>query len=135
MGVTFARVIVSNPQWPDLGVLEREFLVDTGAIYSVMAASDLETLGIERVDHFEFTLADGSHRTYDVGEASFQLATKRATSRVVFAPEGVTPLVGAVTLESMGLMVNPVTRELLPMRLVLAAIGASTIVDGVAAAR
>jgi len=31
------------------------------------------------------------------------------------------PLLGAFTLESLGLMVNPVTRELLPMRLVLAA--------------
>jgi hypothetical protein len=39
----------------------------------------------------------------------------------VFAPEGVTPLLGALTLESLGLMVNPVTRELLPMRLLLAA--------------
>jgi len=33
----------------------------------------------------------------------------------------VTPLLGAFTLESMGLMVNPVTRELTPMRLILAA--------------
>jgi hypothetical protein len=32
----------------------------------------------------------------------------------------VTPLLGAVTLESLGLMVNPVTRELIPMRLFLA---------------
>jgi hypothetical protein len=31
-----------------------------------------------------------------------------------------TPLLGALTLESLGLMVNPVTRELLPMRLFLA---------------
>jgi hypothetical protein len=38
----------------------------------------------------------------------------------VFGPEGVTPLLGVFTLESLGLMVNPVTRELSPMRLVLA---------------
>jgi len=30
------------------------------------------------------------------------------------------PLLGAVTLETLGLMVNPLTRELLPMRLMLA---------------
>ena len=46
--------------------------------------------------------------------------TKGGTSKVIFAPEGVTPLLGALTLESLGLMVNPVTRELTPMRLMLA---------------
>jgi hypothetical protein len=48
------------------------------------------------------------------------LGAGRATSKVVFAPAGATPLLGALTLESMGLMVNPVTREVLPMRLFLA---------------
>ena len=71
-----------------------------------------------------FTLADGTHQGYDIGEACFDLGVERATSRVVFAPEGVTPLIGAMTLEALGLMVNPVTRELLPMRLFLATLGA-----------
>ena len=71
--------------------------------------------------HFEFSLADGTKREYPVGEAFFELGDKRATSRVVFAPPSVTPLLGAFTLESLGLMVNPVTRELTPMRLILAA--------------
>ncbi len=66
-------------------------------------------------------MADGSHVAYDVGEATFIVGTRGRTSQVVFAPEGVTPLLGALTLESLGLMVNPVTRELLPMRLLLAA--------------
>jgi hypothetical protein len=39
---------------------------------------------------------------------------------VVFAPEDVTGLLGFFALESLGVMVNPVTRELLPMRLFLA---------------
>ncbi|MGB0062078.1 hypothetical protein [Candidatus Binatus sp.] len=41
----------------------------------------------------------------------------------MFGPPNVTPLLGALTLESLGLMVNPVTREVLPMRLFLAASG------------
>ena len=71
--------------------------------------------------HFEFSLADGTKREYPVGEAFFELGDKRATSKVFFAPPSVTPLLGAFTLESLGLMVNPVTRELTPMRLILAA--------------
>ena len=37
---------------------------------------------------------------------------------------GVTPLLGALALESLGVMLNPVTRELLPMHLILAAAAA-----------
>jgi hypothetical protein len=48
-------------------------------------------------------------------------SNRRGTSKVVFGPPNVTPLLGALTLESLGLMVNPVTREVLPMRLFLAA--------------
>lgn len=33
---------------------------------------------------------------------------------------GDAPLLGAVTLETLGLMVNPLSREVLPMRLILA---------------
>ena len=123
VGVTFARVTVSNPRRPELGAVELDFLIDTGAIYSVMPASALEALGIVRLERQEFTLADGTHQAYDIGEAFFELGTRGRTSQVVFAPEGVTPLLGAFTLESLGLMVNPVTRELTPMRLFLAASG------------
>ena len=122
VGITFAHVKVSNPRRSDLGAIELEFLVDTGAIVSVLPASTLEGLGIARLRRRDFTLADGTHCIYDIGEAFFDLGdTGCGTSQVVFAPEGVTPLLGASTLESLGLMVNPVTRELLPMRLFLAA--------------
>jgi clan AA aspartic protease len=120
VGITFTRVRVSNPRRPDIGAVELEFLIDTGAIYSALPASNLESLGIVRLERQEFTLADGTHRAYDIGEAFFELGAKGGTSRVVFAPEGATPLLGAFTLESLGLMLNPVTRELIPMRLFLA---------------
>jgi clan AA aspartic protease len=141
VGVTFARVRVSNPRKSDVGFVELEFLIDTGAIYSVVPTSVLEALGIVRLERQEFTLADGTHQAYDIGEACFELEARGRTSQVVFAPEGVTPLLGAFTLESLGLMVNPVTRELKPMRLFLAAavrpsasIVGSTIVDAAIAA-
>ncbi len=120
VGVTFTRVQLGNPERPDLTPVEIELLVDTGAIYSVVPASVLDALAIRRLEREEFTLADGTHVAYDVAEARFTVGTRVRTSQVVFAPEGVTPLLGAFTLESLGLMVNPVTRELLPMRLLLA---------------
>ena len=120
VGITFAKARVANPRRADLGEVDLELLVDTGALYSVVPASILDALAVERLDRRQFTLADGSHVAYDVGEATFVVAGHARTSQVVFAPEGVTPLLGAFALESLGLMVNPVTRELLPMRLFLA---------------
>ena len=120
VGITFVSAMVSNARRVAGPSVEIDFLVDTGAIYSVVPGNVLESLEIQPLELETFGLADGTKRTYPVGEAFFELETKRATSRVVFGPEGVTPLLGAFTLESMGLMVNPVTRELLPMRLFLA---------------
>ncbi len=122
VGITFTRATVSNPWHPDRPPLERDFLVDSGAIYSVLPTSDLEALAVERIERQEFRLADGTHQAYDVGEVFFALPSRRGTSPVVFGPEGVTPLLGVLTLERLGLMLNPVTRELLPMRLFLAAL-------------
>ena len=120
VGITFTTARLANPYRRDVPALEIELLVDTGAIYSVIPADVLSQLGIAPLEEETFGLADGTKRTYPVGEAFFELGTRRATSKVVFGPAGVTPLLGALTLESMGLMVNPVTRELLPMRLFLA---------------
>jgi clan AA aspartic protease len=120
VGVTFAKVKVSNPRKPGARAVELDFLIDTGAIYSVVPARILRKLGIEPREREEFLLADGTKRSYSVGEAFFQLGRKSGTSKVVFAPRDATPLLGAFTLESLGLMVNPVTREVSPMRLVLA---------------
>ena len=118
MGVTFQKVRISNPRRPGTRAVEVEFLVDTGAIFSVVPRTLLRKLGIRPMDRQQFSLADGTKQEYPVGEAFFELGDKRATSRFVFAPPSVTPLLGAFTLESLGLMVNPVTRELAPMRLI-----------------
>jgi predicted aspartyl protease len=123
VGITFARAQLTNPRRPDIAAREMELLVDSGAILSVVPASVLGELGVVRERGQDFTLADGSHVTYDIGEVNFAVGDRSATSKVVFAPEGVTPLLGAVTLEGLMLMLNPVTRELLPMRLFLARAG------------
>ncbi|MCC6765780.1 MAG: aspartyl protease family protein [Deltaproteobacteria bacterium] len=120
MGITFTKARVSNPRRPDLAERKIELLVDSGAGFSVVPASVLDELGVVRQSRRDFTLADGTHVSYDVGEVTFSVGDNEATSKVVFAPEGVTPLLGALTLEGLTLMLNPVTRELLPMRLFLA---------------
>ena len=118
MGITFTKAKISNPR-RRRSSLELELLVDTGAIYSVIPESVARKLALEKIDHEEFTLADGTHYACDVGEAFFEMSDRRGTSKVAFGPPDVF-LMGALTLESLGLMVNPITREVSPMRLFLA---------------
>jgi hypothetical protein len=67
----------------------------------------------------EFTLADGTSITRGVSECRFEIRGEAATSPVVLGEEHDGALLGAVTLETLGLMLNPLTREILPMRMAL----------------
>jgi clan AA aspartic protease len=96
------------------------FLVDTGAVYTVLPKNVWRTLGLTGDRVAEFTLADGTTIRRDVSECRVQVEGQTATSPVVLGGPDDAPLLGAVTLETLGLMVNPLTRELLPMRLMLA---------------
>jgi len=95
-------------------------LVDSGAIFSVVPAVELRALGIEPYDSERFTLADGTSITRPVGIAHFEVAGKRGGATVVFGEPGDAWLLGALTLESLGLMLDPLKRQLRPMRLLLA---------------
>ena len=63
----------------------------------------------------EFTLADGSTITRQVSECRIELAGRSATSPVVLGEDDDGPLLGAVTLETLGLMVNPLSRRVIPI--------------------
>lgn len=95
------------------------FLVDTGAVYTVLPERVWRALGLRGDRVAEFTLADGTTIRRHVSECRIQIAGHGATSPVVLGGADDAPLLGAVSLETLGLMVNPLTRELLPMRLML----------------
>jgi predicted aspartyl protease len=120
VGITVVRARLANPYRRDEVTVDVEMLVDTGAVYSVVPADLLVPLGIVPLGEETFNLADGTQRTYPVGEAFFAVAERRATSKVVFGPVVARALLGALTLESLGLMVDPVTRRLVPGPLILA---------------
>ena len=76
VGVTFTKARIRNPGRGDLVPIEIELLVDTGAIFRRRAGErTLDALAIPRLERQEFTLADGSHVAYDVGEATFIVGT------------------------------------------------------------
>jgi len=119
MGMTYVRAKVGRPDKRGRPIEER-FLVDTGAVYTVLPEKIWRALKLKPQRTVEFTLADGTFITRGVSECRFTIGERSATSPVVLGQADDSPLLGAVTLETIGLMVNPLNRELLPMRLMLA---------------
>lgn len=101
------------------------FLVDSGAVYSVLRRADWRALGLKPERELEFVLADGTTLTRGVSECTFEIQGHRATSPVVLGETEDEALLGAVTLETLALMLNPLNRTLQPMRMVLAGTAAS----------
>lgn len=120
MGVTTARVVIRSVTERERSV-EVDLTVDTGAIYSVVPATVLASIGIEPEERRrEFDLADGRTVRRDLGWAIFEVQGCRAPSRVIFGVRGDAGLLGMVTLEELGLSVDPLKRSLRPLRLMIA---------------
>ena len=96
------------------GGLRVRCLVDTGAIFTVLPQHVWQKLGLEPLEAADFTLADGTIMRRGVSEARFTIEGRSRTSPVVLGEVGEAALLGAVTLETLGLRV-------LPMRMTLAA--------------
>ena len=96
------------------------FLVDSGAVYSLVPGRTLRTLGLRPYRKVAFSLADGTTLTRQLGDAYFEIDGSLGPAQVIFGEEGDEPLLGATTLESLGLVLHPFKRRLIPMRMVLA---------------
>lgn len=119
MGVTFVKVRVANPANPKRAVEER-FLVDSGAVYSLVPRRELERIGVRPHSRRSFILANGEEVERDLGSAIFEYQGQRGDSLVIFGEEGDSPLLGATTLEGFGLVLDPFRRELKPLPMLLA---------------
>ena len=95
------------------------FLVDSGAVYSLVPGATLRKLGLRPYREVIFSLADGTTVTRKVGDAYFEINGDLGPAPVIFGEEGDEPLLGATTLESLGLVLDPFKRRLIPMRMVL----------------
>ncbi|MFB0517158.1 MAG: aspartyl protease family protein [Candidatus Neomarinimicrobiota bacterium] len=122
MGLTVLEIEVGNPANPAVTV-SVEFLIDSGAVYSVVPAPVLEKLGIEPLAEEEFRLANGEKAVRKKGIAFFRYGDKVGGADVIFGQEGDQQLLGALTLEALGLVLDPLRRELKPLPMLLAALG------------
>jgi predicted aspartyl protease len=98
---------------------EVELLADTGAPYSIVPEALLRELGVEPVQKLEFELANGSAIERNVGEVRFFYDGRKAVSPVVFGEPGDAAVLGVVTMEALGLEVDPIRKQIRPTRLIL----------------
>lgn len=96
------------------------FLVDSGATYTLLPHNVWRALGLVPGRSVTFTLADGTAIDRPVAECYIILPQGEAHTPVILGQPGDEPLIGVVTLEILGLVLNPFTRELQPMRMLLA---------------
>lgn len=97
-----------------------ELLVDSGAVYSLVPGKILDKLKIETYREMSFSLADGTSIKRKLGDAYFEFESIGGAATVIYGEEGDSPLLGATTLEALGLVLNPFTRTLHPMQMLLA---------------
>ncbi len=116
MGVTYVEGQVRG------GAEERvtvRFLVDSGATYSLLPKAAWKTLQLSPQRRIAFTLADGTAIERDVSEAYVIFPQGEGHTPVILGEEGDEALLGVVTLEILGLVLNPFDRTLRPMRMLL----------------
>jgi len=118
MGLTVLTLEVANPE--KLSAREPvEFLIDSGAVYSFVPREVLSRLGIEPYSRQKFRLADGSLIERDRGDAVYFYKDLRGPAPVIFGEPGDAALLGAVTLESLGLVLDFIRRDLMPLPMVV----------------
>jgi clan AA aspartic protease len=115
MGVTFVDGNVTGPTGIDAQV---RFLVDSGAQYTMLPELIWRALQLEPVRRQRFQLADG--RLFERAVAECELSIPQGRTRgtpVVLGEVGEDQaLLGVVTLEQLGVVLHPFSRQILPMQ-------------------
>lgn len=114
MGITKVEVLVKKSHDAKISRVV-EFLVDSGAVYSVVSGTTLKQLGCKPYREKNFFLADGSKITRKIGDAFFEYKGVGGPAPVIFGERNDRNLLGVTTLEALELVLNPFSRDLRPM--------------------
>jgi clan AA aspartic protease len=117
MGVVFVEGTVTGPTGKQAKL---KFLVDSGATYTLLPKKVWRAIGLKPMDSLKSVLADGTEVERKVSECRIALPQGRRHTPVMLGEKGDEALLGVVTLEIFGLILNPYSRQLQPMRMILA---------------
>ena len=125
MGTFKAKFRVWNPEHPE-NVEELEAFVDTGAAFSWVSRSRLERLGLKPTRRMPFRTIDGRVLERDLATVYVATDGYSVPDVVVIAEAGEMEVIGAHSIEGLGLAADPVQKKLVPtIMLALAGIAPS----------
>src|SRR5205823_3709623 len=121
MGILYVQGRLSHPRELS-GQRKLRFLVDTGAFFSVVPREILSTLKVSPVGEETVQFADGRRARWKVGEVRLEVDGRSVTTLVLFGKKGTQPLLGAYSLEGLGLTVDSRRRRLVRRPIVIVAV-------------
>ena len=111
MGITHVAVKVRNPAAPRK-VWEGLFLVDTGAVDSLVPGKFLRKIGLAPKSERIYELADGSEVKMKITTGELEFMGEIVGSTLLFGADDAEPILGVTALESVGIEVDPRTQQL-----------------------
>ena len=117
MGVTYIEGIIIGSSGKQA---EARFLMDSGATYTLLPEKVLKVIELMPHRRVDFTLANGTTVERNVSECLIRLPQGEGHTPVILGETQDEVLLGVVALEILGLVLNPFTRQLRPMRMLLA---------------
>ena len=111
MGITHVTVTVRNPAQPKK-FWEGLFLVDTGAVDSLVPAKYCKKIGLKPKSKRTYALADGSEVTLDITTGELEFMGDIVGSTIIIGADDAEPILGVTALESVGIEVDPRSKRL-----------------------
>ena len=116
MGITYVDAEAVGPT----GKREAtRLLVDSGATYSLLPEPVWRAIDLEPTREMSFSLADGTQVARRISTCWLSLEQGEGHTPVIMGEPGDEGLLGVVTLEILGLVLNPFNRTLQPLRAML----------------
>ena len=120
MGTTYVEAEAIGPTGKREAV---RLLVDSGATYSLLPEPVWRAIELTPQREMSFILADGTSVERQVSECLMSLVEGEGHTPVILGEPGDEGLLGVVTLEILGLVLNPFNRTLQPLRAMLMGLG------------
>jgi clan AA aspartic protease len=114
MGLTYVEATVTGPTGHSR---QLKLMVDSGAAYSLLPEKVWKAIKLKPKKTASFTLADGTSIERKVSECHIALAGEDGHTPVILGEPGDEALLGVITLENLGLVLDPFKRTLQPMML------------------
>jgi predicted aspartyl protease len=117
MGFIYVEVTVINAT--TASKQDVELLVDTRALLTAIPRKILVSLDITPIGKRTLRLFGGQIVEREVGAVIIKYKEAMAGVTVIFAEEEDTPVLGATALEALGYQVDPTTKQLKPVELLM----------------